>query len=55
MELEIVDEDLFRFDSSYDAALCKKRIKTFYNLAKFILHHVHTWKFNLMVKKINLM
>jgi len=55
MELEIVDEYLFAFESSYDAALCKKRIKTFYNLAKFILHHVHTWKFNPMVKKINLM
>lgn len=54
MELEIVDEDLFRFEISYDAALCRKRIKTFYSLVKFILHHVNTWKFNLMVKKINL-
>lgn len=55
MGLEIVDEGLFRFESFYDAALCKKKIKTFYNLVKFILHHVHTQKFNLIVKKINLM
>lgn len=44
MELETVGENLLRFQSSYDAALCKE----------FILHHVCTLKFNLMFKKINL-
>lgn len=41
-----MDEDQFRFEPSYDAALGKRQIKTYHNLAKFMPHHVHclTWK-----------
>lgn len=45
MEFEVVDEDQFRLEPSYDAALGKKQIKIFHNLAKFMLHYVHTRKF----------
>lgn len=45
MEFEVVDEDQSRLEPSYDAALGRKQIKTFHNLAKFMFHHVHTQKF----------
>lgn len=45
MEFEVVDEDQFRLDPSYDPVLGKKQIKTFHNLAKITLHHAHTQKF----------
>lgn len=42
MQFEVAHEDQFRLEPSYDAALGKKQIKTFHNLAKFMLHQAHT-------------